>query len=115
MPEVHSRKCNGFKNLAEKDSLKIRLYAMLGVPSKDMSKGELDSYPWIGLGHDFFTVTGDQNLCRWCPGILRSMVISAIVTEKINFMVKTHTCLGDQCSGRSLYGSWPSTLRTCYR
>ena len=45
-----------YKNLAEKDSLKIRLWAMLRNSNKDMSNGALDSYPWIGLGHDHFTV-----------------------------------------------------------
>jgi predicted amidohydrolase YtcJ len=47
-----------FKKLAEKDSLKIRLWSMLGVPSKDMSNGELDTYPWIGINNDHFTVRG---------------------------------------------------------
>ncbi|MEO5582788.1 MAG: amidohydrolase family protein [Saprospiraceae bacterium] len=45
-----------FKNLAEKDSLQIRLWSMLGVSSKEMSQGELDPYPWIGLSKDHLTV-----------------------------------------------------------
>ncbi len=45
-----------YRRLASKDSLKIRLWSMIGHSSKEMSQGELSGFPWIGIGRDHLTV-----------------------------------------------------------
>ncbi len=44
-----------FKGLAEEGKLEVRLWAMIRHSAEDM-QGKLSTYPWIGLGKDFFTV-----------------------------------------------------------
>ncbi len=45
-----------YKRLATHDSLKIRLWAMLGGSSKTLKAGPLSSYPMVGVGHDHLTI-----------------------------------------------------------
>lgn len=44
-----------FKGLAEEGKFDIRLWAMIRHSSETM-RGKLSSFPWIGLGNDYFTV-----------------------------------------------------------
>ena len=45
-----------YKALAEQNKLKVRLWAMLRQNSRDMAGDALNSFPWIGLGNDHFTM-----------------------------------------------------------
>jgi len=45
-----------FKDLAENHKLKLRLWAMLRHPSKELKGEAFNTFPWIGLGNDHFTM-----------------------------------------------------------
>lgn len=46
-----------YKELAEAGKFDVRLWAMIRHSSKDM-EGKLNSFPWINLGNNYFTVNG---------------------------------------------------------
>jgi predicted amidohydrolase YtcJ len=50
------RELNDYRRLAENNELKLRLWSMIRENSKNLGNGELNSFPWIGIGNDHFTV-----------------------------------------------------------
>ncbi len=45
-----------YKALAEQNKLKVRLWAMLRQGSRDLAGEALNTFPWVGLGNDHFTM-----------------------------------------------------------
>lgn len=45
-----------YKTLAEQNKLKVRLWAMLRQGSRDLAGEALNTFPWVGLGNDHFTM-----------------------------------------------------------
>lgn len=45
-----------YQALAEQNKLKVRLWAMLRQGSRDLAGEALNTFPWVGLGNDHFTM-----------------------------------------------------------
>ncbi|MEP7269189.1 MAG: amidohydrolase [Saprospiraceae bacterium] len=84
-----------YKALADSGKLKLRLWVMIGEPSKNMSAGELDSYPWKGIGNDHFSVGGIKTYVDGALGSYGAWLLSPYADRDDKFYGQNTTDISE--------------------